>query len=427
MTRNENFTPQFQSKFRDSRLVIGNEDVNQDSRIKLTFFVGVYNSLEYLSELYESINCQKNENFKILLVDNNSTDGTWEEVLEWQTELPQRIQLVRNPINVGGTATLQLNLDLISTEWFASFHQDDIYLPNHAETLIEAIEICNSKDIMISTEMLSIDESGAELPMKPRSSWLISDMTKEEQFVANVFVHSVYWPCTAFRTKQFKEITVPWHSAAFPDTEILLRLLCLGKSLQISVPSVYYRENPKSMSHYLGIEEKLFVAADGLLRVFNSSQFAALIEEQDEMALDVFVESLIKGINVRLENSSILSTLVCLHVLETINAKNDYQNIKLLFRLTELYKKLSGERTIEVLENVARFQQEKTSTLSFDNPQVREFKSRKKSVSTTNDNLRKLSNRNNLAKLRIFRIRKYLLYRLIKIKILVQKKHPWRF
>jgi glycosyltransferase involved in cell wall biosynthesis len=421
----------FEKVFHAQRTVVLDNNPNKQKFNLITVYVGLYNAIAYLDSLFESIKLQTNTQFKLVLADNHSTDGTWERVLSWQELLPNEVILIRNPCNVGGTANLQMNLDLIDTDWFCAFHQDDIYLENHVETLVEGIRASIEDQIMISTEMLSIDESGNKLPMKPRSAWLISEMTKEEQFVANLFTHSIYWPCTAFKTAPFKEIEVPWHSAAFPDTEILLRLLSFGRGLQISKPTMYYRENTQSMSHFLDQEEVMFGAAASLIRVFSSEEFKKIIENQEKEAFEEFSKKVLNGLNIRLKDNQHLVRLVTFYALEMMNSARGYESGNSITELLNVYNEFNGERTVEVLQNVIEFQDAikkdaATSLLGLIREQIGP------SPTSNSATYSSFPNRNFYLGLGKFQLLYYLLKKsVIKkallIKIKVSRNHPWKF
>ena len=49
----------------------------------ITVFTASYNRKELLKRLYESLKRQTNKSFEWLIVDDESTDGSKEEILSW--------------------------------------------------------------------------------------------------------------------------------------------------------------------------------------------------------------------------------------------------------------------------------------------------------------------------------------------------------
>jgi glycosyltransferase involved in cell wall biosynthesis len=344
-SKKDNF---FASRLENRDRIVG---IDNNLDFKITVFVGLYNAISYIDEIYKSLHCQLEQKFAIVLVDNNSTDGTWEKIQSWKELFYGRITLIRNPINVGGTANLYFALDEVDTDWFTQFHQDDRYLENHLSTIVQALKNVDHNVIAISTDMGSISEAGDELPIKSRSAWLLSNKTRPEMFIANVFVHSIYWPSTAFKKSAYKSIYAPWHSATFPDTEILLRLCALGDFVIVSKKTMFYRENPSSDSHSLSKMESTLGAGLGLIRIFESKEFEELIKSCDPEFLSSFFRKLRHGIEFRTQNPEI-AQLIYVFALEKANMAFDYGNQTILKILLDFYQTLDAIRTANLLENL---------------------------------------------------------------------------
>jgi glycosyltransferase involved in cell wall biosynthesis len=344
-SKKDNF---FSSQLENRERIVG---IDRNLDFEITVFVGLYNAMPYLDEIYTSLHCQIEQKFAIVLVDNNSTDGTWEKIQSWKELFFGRITLIRNPINVGGTANLYFALDEVDTDWFTQFHQDDRYLENHLSTIIQTLKSIDNNVIAISTDMGSISEGGYELPIKSRSAWLLSNKTRPEIFIANVFVHSIYWPSTAFKKSAYKSIYAPWHSATFPDTEILLRLCAHGDFVIVSKKTMFYRENPSSDSHSLSKMESTLGAGLGLIRVFESKEFEELIKSCDPEFLSSFFLKLRNGIEFRTGNPEI-AQLIYVFALEKANMAFDYGNQIILEILLVFYRTLDATRTANLLENL---------------------------------------------------------------------------
>jgi len=323
--------------------------IEKGNDFKITVFVGLYNAVPFIDEVLNSLKCQQEKNFAIVVVDNNSTDGTWEYVQKWKHEFNGRITLIRNPVNIGGTANLYFALDEIETEWFTQFHQDDCYLDNHLSTIVKSLESIGENVIGISTEMGSISEDGSKLPMKSRSTWLIENKSRPEIFIANVFVHSIYWPSSAFKKLTYKSIYAPWHSASFPDTEILLRLCAVGDFVILPKRTMFYRENPASESHSLTTKESKLGAGLGLLRIFESQEFIEILGLCEPALLSSFFSKLRQGIELRVENPEI-AQLVYVFALEKANMIFDYSNFTVLNKLLDFYQDIDATRTASLLE-----------------------------------------------------------------------------
>ena len=90
--------------------------------IDLTVFVITYNRAELLSNAIDSILSQSYRRFALVVVDNASTDNTYEIVNRYQDE---RVFYYCQDVNVGGIGNINTSIDLAATKYIVIFHDDD--------------------------------------------------------------------------------------------------------------------------------------------------------------------------------------------------------------------------------------------------------------------------------------------------------------
>jgi len=98
--------------------------------MKISFIVPSRNNLKYLKQCVQSITYNYGTEHDIVLLDDASTDGTW----EWINSLEQdNIIKYRNegPERVGHTILYDVGVSLSNTEVFTIFHADMITSPEH--------------------------------------------------------------------------------------------------------------------------------------------------------------------------------------------------------------------------------------------------------------------------------------------------------
>lgn len=123
---------------------------------KVTVLTTVYNGLPYLKEAIESTLKQTYSNFEFLMIDDASTDGSWECILSYTDP---RVRVVRNQHNIGQVASLNKGLQLARGEFIARLDQDDVNLPDRLKEQLEFLEKHREITIISSWEHL-IDSSG---------------------------------------------------------------------------------------------------------------------------------------------------------------------------------------------------------------------------------------------------------------------------
>jgi len=318
---------------------------------KITLFLGVYNGEQYLESLFEQLRAQDSQKFNLLVIDNSSTDNSYDKISNWKKIFGQRFTLVRNEINYGAYGSLFKNLNRIKTPWFCWLQQDDYYKKNHVSTILELISKSDKLTIGVSTTMGSISNSGIVLNSKPRSTWFSSNMDQAGQFLQNLKAQSFPDPSSAYRTEIYKKVVIPVHSTTFPDTEHTLRMLAYGKFMVSQKETMYYRENPNSDSHGLNHSERVVGTFLGLIRVFNSNEFIVILNLIQPNKRFDFANQLLQALSIRLPKGDLLQALEIL-VLEFMIENWSYSEKNISKILRSKYKKLSANRTINILNNL---------------------------------------------------------------------------
>jgi hypothetical protein len=285
-------------------------------------YLGLYNPSPYISRIgdwIKSLSTPFEKSRSILIVDNASIDGSEEEVCNLTVTLEDlgwRVLFVRNPINLGGWGSLQLNLDLISDfKWVTTFHQDDFYSPDHL-AINERLSFEVAENVaLISREAVSVDSKNQKLGY-PRAAWLVSESQEpEEVFIGLIRNHFLPFSGAAFRMEFLNEYQVPWTSTSFPDTEILLSGIPKWSYVYNSDSEVTYFENPESESHSLGQTSRDYGAALALLRVFERDGFSALTSDLGPEKFSCFMDDLWLSIQSRIKDQ-VLANLVFGHGLQ---------------------------------------------------------------------------------------------------------------
>jgi glycosyltransferase involved in cell wall biosynthesis len=328
-------------------------EATEPEKLGIGIFLGVYNGSTYLSNLKSQLLNQTSQNFHLVVVDNNSTDDSYELIKEWSENFESRITILRNSINLGGSGTIVNSLDLIKTNWFTAFHQDDFYKPEHIEVLLNEINRSHDKVVAISTVMASMEADGSKVGTIPRSSMFAKSNHPVSAFIQNLKIHSVPWPATAFKREVFEKSQSLWHSTAFPDTEQILRMCAYGEFITIEKETMYYRENPFSESHTVKSSESELGTALSLFRVFGSSEFKIITSQLNAGEIELFGIELINAIDFRLKESA-LGGFLSLYAIEMLIQNTGYHNARLVLLAHSFYQNLESTSTARLLLNLGK-------------------------------------------------------------------------
>ena len=128
---------------------------------KVSVLMPVYNGEHYLREAVESILDQTFTDFEFIIVDDGSTDNTWQILQSYAASEP-RIVLVRNETNVRVARSLNKGLGLARGEYIARMDADDVSLPERLAKQVAFLD--ESPDVgVVGCAIHVIDADGSPM------------------------------------------------------------------------------------------------------------------------------------------------------------------------------------------------------------------------------------------------------------------------
>lgn len=134
---------------------------------KISVLMSVYNAIPYLEESVESVLNQSFTNFEFIIIDDCSTDNSW-EILRKYAEKDARIKLHKNQENLGLTKSLNKGLNLATGEYIARQDADDISLSKRFEKQVELLDL-HPDYILASCDIELINAEGSRIAIDRRS------------------------------------------------------------------------------------------------------------------------------------------------------------------------------------------------------------------------------------------------------------------
>ncbi|WP_435132524.1 glycosyltransferase family 2 protein [Plesiomonas shigelloides] len=126
--------------------------------LKVSVLVPVFNVERYVSDAIDSILNQSYENIEIIIVDDSSTDGTY-NICKKKADEHQNIILLRNDFNRGISDSLNLGLSYCSGDYISRADGDDIVEPHRIEMQVKYLE-SNQNCGLVGCWVKNINESG---------------------------------------------------------------------------------------------------------------------------------------------------------------------------------------------------------------------------------------------------------------------------
>jgi glycosyltransferase EpsE len=126
---------------------------------KISILMAVYNAEKTLDEAVASILAQTYQNWQFIICDDCSTDGTYDKLLQYKEQYPDKFVIIKNETNSKLAYSLNHCLQYADGEYIARMDADDISLPERFERQVEYLD-AHSDIAVVGTSMIRFDENG---------------------------------------------------------------------------------------------------------------------------------------------------------------------------------------------------------------------------------------------------------------------------
>ena len=211
----------------------------------------VYNADKYLLEAIESVLAQTYTNYELVIVDDVSTDKSWDIIKKFQKKYPKQIRAVKLKINTNAAGNGGMNAvyTQLKGKYIARMDADDIADPMRIEKQVKFME-AHPKAILVGTQAHIIDATGKITGKK-------TFPTSHEAIYKQYFVlHPILHPSVMFRKSLIpnKEYIYENKWGINDDYYTFFKFLKYGKFYNLPEALLYYRmhglnfslQNPKA-------------------------------------------------------------------------------------------------------------------------------------------------------------------------------------
>lgn len=122
----------------------------------ITIILPVYNSIQYIKDCLDSISEQTFKDWKLLIFDDGSNDGTLEYLEDWVKKESRATLFKRNQSYI---QNLNEGIDMADTKYIARMDGDDIMFPNRLQYQLDFMEYHPDIDLIGSSVEIINEEN----------------------------------------------------------------------------------------------------------------------------------------------------------------------------------------------------------------------------------------------------------------------------
>ncbi len=260
---------------------------------KVSVIMGVYNEEASIAAAIDSIIKQTYGCWEFIIVDDCSTDNTF-EIINSYCEKDSRLKLYRNNQNLGLAQSLNKAINHASGMYIARMDADDISLPNRFNEQIKTLDL-NSKVMVVGTAAYYIDSNNLQ-------KRLVRMPQYHRDLLNLIFKKSPFIHPSVMMRKEYLKITNGYDSRLrrAQDYDLWLRGRFIGEYYNIQEPLIIYAYQKKKIltsfinsvqirlknsssamdffkSIYWSIYEAIYISSILLAKVFKPKKSKSLI------------------------------------------------------------------------------------------------------------------------------------------------------
>ena len=226
---------------------------NDDNNIKISAVVPIFNVEVYIGPCLDSILSQSLKEFEVICVNDGSTDSSLDILKEYAAK-DNRIKIIDKD-NAGYGHTMNIGMDMASSEYFAIVESDDFILPKMFETLYDTAKE-NDLDFVKSDFYRFYGEDNKNIIKEYQKL----DKTKSNKYYNKIFSthdnHDTYkllmntwtglYNLDFLRKNNIRHSETP--GASYQDNGFWFKTFFYGKRVMF-IPEPFYmyrRDNPNS-------------------------------------------------------------------------------------------------------------------------------------------------------------------------------------
>ncbi|MBF0489413.1 MAG: glycosyltransferase family 2 protein [Candidatus Omnitrophica bacterium] len=248
---------------------------------KIDILLSTYNGAQYIRELLDSVFCQTNEDWSLIIRDDGSFDTTVDIIREYIQKYPGKVVLITDDLGrLGPKLSFGQLLKLSQAPYLMFCDQDDIWRADKIEISLHKILALEDKfsaqmPLLIFMNSMLVDDRGRILV---EDAWKYMGITPEiGQRFRNIILRNIFIGHTMMMNRSLVALALPIpEESIMHDWWVGLTASAFGRTDYISEPRVLYRQH---QNNFLGFNKMSLI--DFILK--HQSPFREYVEFQQRM------------------------------------------------------------------------------------------------------------------------------------------------
>lgn len=230
----------------------------------INILMSTYNGATFLHQQIDSIINQTYTNWRLIIRDDGSSDGTLKIIENYTSSYPEKIKIVdKGTSNLGSTKSFERLLDFVESDYFMFSDQDDIWLNFKIEVTLNAMLNLEKKHpkkpLLVCTDVTSVDSTGKNIINQSffESRKFFEEALKNDNtFLAMNIVQG----CTMMLNSKCLKYILPIPKNYGHDAYIGAVINHYGKVFYLHTQTMLYRQHLNNVYGAPSVDKKYFIA-----------------------------------------------------------------------------------------------------------------------------------------------------------------------
>lgn len=149
-------------------------------KIKVTIIIPVYNQEKLVVRALDSI--PERDDIEILVIDDGSTDDTWNVLMNYRRITSKNIAILYNDINMGVSYSINKGIELATGEYIVLLGSDDYF---YTDSFIKCLDLLDGTDI-VYFDLQTNDGTIFHLSDETKYGYCGSVKSIRKEFIGNI-------------------------------------------------------------------------------------------------------------------------------------------------------------------------------------------------------------------------------------------------
>lgn len=213
--------------------------------MSVDILLAAYNGEKYIEKQIDSVLNQTFEDWRLIICDDCSQDGTAAIIKEYCARFPEKISSVYNERNLGAKETFFKLLEMSRGEYIMFCDQDDVWDGDKISRTLDCMKKNeNGAPLLVHTDLFVIDENGSKTA---ESMFGLQAIDSGRTALNQLLVQNTVTGCTSMINRALADIIKKPSCATLHDWWIALTACLFGSIVFLPETTMGYRRHGENI------------------------------------------------------------------------------------------------------------------------------------------------------------------------------------